>query len=431
VNKSLYNSKYLLQPPKRKRFPSWSFAICGIIILGSIFLIATKEEKKRRKTRYIAPPKKILTLEKKEPLYPEIQTITGKIGKNKTLTHALRRKEIPLKEIYKLINSLETFFDFSQSQPHHRFVLKLRESKIISFEYHASPKEIYIANRKNNGSFKISKKKVAVKTLLKMKGGRIETSLFNAVKKLGLHPSIVTYFVDIFAAQINFFIEQRYNDTFKIIAEEELVDKKFFGYKRVLALEYDGLYTGRVRAFLFKDRKGNEDYYDERGYSLARTLLKTPLRYGKISSHFSRARMHPILRRFKAHLGVDYAAPRGTPIWAMADGVITKMGFNKVSGKFIVIQHKHKLSSHYAHLLRFARKLSPGTFVKQRQIIGYVGSSGRSTGPHLHFSLKYRGRFINPLKFKTKPLRKIPPWSQKRFKTKISTLIKKLERIRF
>src|SRR5581483_7693576 len=165
--------------------------------------------------------------------------------------------------------------------------------------------------------------------------------------------------------------------------------------------------SGTFRAFWFQPKDGTPaGYYTEHGESVVKNLLKTPLKYVRVSSAFARFFFHPILHTEKAHLGVDYAAPAGTPVWATANGKVTAVGPRGGAGNAITIAHANGLESVYMHLQRFARGLAVGQAVRQKQVIGYVGATGLATGPHLHFSLKQNGAFVDPRALK--PAREAP-----------------------
>jgi murein DD-endopeptidase MepM/ murein hydrolase activator NlpD len=168
-----------------------------------------------------------------------------------------------------------------------------------------------------------------------------------------------------------------------------------------LAAEYGGK-VGTFRAFFWAGKGAPRDkpgkYYDEHGLAISKTMLKTPLRYVRISSKFDRKRFHPILHVEKAHLGIDYAAPQGTPVWASASGRVVEVGLKRGSGNTIVLAHTNGLSTRYYHLSRYARGLHVGQQVKQKEVIGYVGMTGLATGPHLHFSVTKNGAFVDPSK---------------------------------
>jgi murein DD-endopeptidase MepM/ murein hydrolase activator NlpD len=232
-------------------------------------------------------------------------------------------------------------------------------------------------------------------------GGTVESSLYESVQKTGESTTLVGQLVELFAWDVNFYIDTHPGDHWKVLIEKQYLGGQFYKYGRVLAAEYGGK-VGTFRAFFWagkdapRDRPGK--YYDAQGQALSKSMLKTPLRFVRISSKFDRKRFHPILHVERAHLGIDYAAPVGTPVWASASGRVVEAGMKHGSGNTVVIAHANGLNTRYYHLSKFARGLHAGQQVKQKDVIGYVGTTGLSTGPHLHFSVTKNGAFVDPSK---------------------------------
>lgn len=175
-------------------------------------------------------------------------------------------------------------------------------------------------------------------------------------------------------------------------------------------------------SFYFTDNSGRSSYYDKNGKSLRKAFLKSPLRYRRISSYFSKRRFHPILKIYRPHYGIDYAAPIGTPVESIGDGRITVIGWKGGYGRYIKIRHNHTHETAYGHLSRFAKGLKKGSKVKQGDVIGFVGSSGLSTGPHLDFSVTKRGRYIDPLKIESPPALRLSTKDKERFNAVITQM---------
>jgi murein DD-endopeptidase MepM/ murein hydrolase activator NlpD len=204
----------------------------------------------------------------------------------------------------------------------------------------------------------------------------------------------------VFAYDLNFYIDTHAGDRFRMIVEKEYLNGEFLRYGRVLAAEYSGK-AGTYRAFHWKPPGKKEGrYFNEKGQSVERTFLKTPLKYSRISSGFNPRRMHPILHVRRGHFGVDYAAPTGTPIWAAAAGKIVFRGRKGGAGNCVIIKHDNGFQSTYMHLSKFRKGQAVGKRVRPKDVIGYVGMTGLATGPHLHFSVKQGGKYVDPLKMK-------------------------------
>jgi murein DD-endopeptidase MepM/ murein hydrolase activator NlpD len=294
--------------------------------------------------------------------------------------------------------ALEHIVDFRRCRPEHKLIVERGENaELKRFEYHPSPTEFVEVSRAEDGSFRAEQIRVKVERTSIARAASVETSIGDGLVGLGLPAGLATFFVEAFEGQINFALQARKGDVFRIIVDEEWADGKFLRYGRVHALEYDGQRTGKVQAFYYDAGNTGGQFYDDSGRAMQGGWLRTPLRYERLSSGYNPRRFHPILKRTVPHLGVDYAAATGTPVWAAADGRVTFAGRKGPNGNLVVIRHGGGFETAYAHLHRIKSGIRPGKFVKQRELIGFVGSTGRSTGPHLHFVLKKYNRCLDPL----------------------------------
>ncbi len=229
--------------------------------------------------------------------------------------------------------------------------------------------------------------------------GVVENSLFESASEIGLHQNVIMQMADIFAYQIDFALDIRQGDRYSIIFEEKFIDDVKIGDGEIIAAEFvnDG---NSHRAIRHKDEESQSQYYTPEGESLRRAFLRTPVKFSRISSKFSRKRYHPILKKWRAHKGVDYAARRGTPVLATADGKVSFAGRKGGYGKMIELKHGRKYRTRYAHLHKFKAGVRSGAKVKQGDVIGYVGRTGWATGPHLHYEFHVNGQHRNPLTVK-------------------------------
>lgn len=229
--------------------------------------------------------------------------------------------------------------------------------------------------------------------------GTIENSLFLAAQRAELPENVTMELAGIFGWDIDFALDIRRGDEFAVLYEDLYLDGKRIGTGNILAAEFTN--NGKTfQAVRYTDAKNHTDYYDASGRSMRKTFLRTPVSFSRISSGFSLGRKHPILNRIRAHKGVDYAASRGTPVKATGNGRIVLRGKKGGYGNTVVIQHGSTYSTLYAHLSRYARGQKTGSRVRQGQVIGYVGSSGLATGPHLHYEFRVNGAHRNPLTVK-------------------------------
>ncbi|MBW2158497.1 MAG: M23 family metallopeptidase [Deltaproteobacteria bacterium] len=294
--------------------------------------------------------------------------------------------------------ALQHIVDFRRCRPEHRLVVERDEAAGLKrFEYHPSATEFVEVTRGEDGLFRAEQIRVKVERTPIARAASVETSIGDGLAGIGLPAGLATFFVEAFEGQINFALQARKGDVFRIIVDEERVDGAFLRYGRVHAVEYDGQRTGKVQAFYYRAGNTQGQFYDDSGRAMQGGWLRTPLRYDRLSSRYNPRRFHPILKRTVPHLGVDYAASTGTPVWAAAEGRVTFAGRKGPNGNLVVIRHGGGFETAYAHLHRIKGGIRRGTFVKQRELIGFVGSTGRSTGPHLHFGLKKYARALDPL----------------------------------
>ena len=324
--------------------------------------------------------------------------VDGVLQKGDTLYEFLVDKDVKKTTISILIEYLEPIMPFNTAMPGDTFALTLDSiENLHRFEYNSGPMETYIIERDPNGELGSFKKEVILQKYWEVISGKVVDSLFNSILSVSETPSLASKFADIFAWKIDFHNEPRKNDKFHMVVEKFCYEGKFMEYGRILAAEYNG-YCGLHQAIFYIDDSGNGDYYDLNGVSIQRAFLRAPLRFNRISSGYSYKRRHPILGIVRPHLGIDYAAPSGTPVWTVADGTVMVAKYMGGNGNQVIIKHMNGYKSYYNHLSRFGRGIKKGVKVRQKQVIGYVGTTGLSTGPHLDYRVKRNNKFINPLK---------------------------------
>lgn len=258
--------------------------------------------------------------------------------------------------------------------------------------------------------------------------GAVESSLWNAMVDNQASPQLAVQLSHIFGWTIDFFGIQK-GDAFRLIYEQEYVEDRALNNFRIIAASFcasDSTYY----AIPFV-QEGEELYYNEKGHSLEGAFLKAPLDYYRISSRFTNSRYHPVLKRYRSHHGVDYAAPTGTPVYAIGSGKVIEKGFQaNGGGNYVKIRHNSTYTTTYMHLSRFAKGLKVGDMVAQKEVIGYVGSTGLSTGPHLDFRVYENGKPINPLTIKSQPKKPISDDNQAAFRAVADSLIHRLAQLK-
>ena len=258
--------------------------------------------------------------------------------------------------------------------------------------------------------------------------GVINSSLAVAMKNAGVPSSVIGNFINIFAYTVDFRSDVKKGDSFKILFDRKVApDGKVVKNGDILYAELN-LGKDKISLYRYEDLNGGVDYYNDKGIVLKRALDKKPMEFrsARISSRFG-WRRHPILKRRILHSGVDYAAPKGTRIYASADGVVKRAQWAGGYGNYVVIRHNSEFSTGYAHMTGFAKGIRPGVRVKQGQVIGYVGSTGRSTGPHLHFEVIKNGKKVDPLKVKAATGTNLAGKDLKRFKSEVAKIVAMME----
>ena len=259
----------------------------------------------------------------------------------------------------------------------------------------------------------------------KTAGGTITRSLYETLDEAGAHPELALSLSEVFAWQIDFFRIRR-GDRFRVLYEARTLDGESLAPGRVIAARFTHRGTDYY-AFRFNGG-ARTDYFDEDGNSVRRALLKSPLRFRRISSRFSRSRLHPVTGRRRAHLGTDYAAPTGTPVRSVGDGTVQVAGYGRANGNWVKIRHNATYTTGYLHLSRIASGVRRGARITQGQIIGYVGSTGLATGPHLHYHFWKHGEPVNALNVELPPVQPVYPQYRAEYERLVATLKPQLDR---
>jgi murein DD-endopeptidase MepM/ murein hydrolase activator NlpD len=269
------------------------------------------------------------------------------------------------------------------------------DGTVVNLCYRRGLRELYKVNLDSSG-YAVAADTIPLTVLTRRVEGVLETCLWEACLEAGEDPQIALKLSDVLGWEIDFVTDPRRGDAFTMIYEELYCEGRKVGLGDVIGAVY--VNEGEEHTAIgFPEPDGTMEYYDPDGNSVRRVFLKSPLNYRRISSYFSNRRFHPILKTYRPHHGVDYAAPTGTPIVSIGDGRVTRAGWNGGFGNYVEIRHNNIYTSCYGHLSKYGRGVRGGVRVKQGQIVGYVGSTGLSTGPHLDFRVKKYGSYVNPL----------------------------------
>ncbi len=325
------------------------------------------------------------------------QMFRSKVKKGDT-AGSLFRAWLGSEEAGKAVKAVKSVFKLNRLRLGNTFSVErsIKDGRILRLMYDIDDEHRLVVRCAEDG-FKASVEVYEFDTKMIRVRGKIETSLFDAVVAAGEDSSLALQLADVFSHQVNFLNEVQEGDTFEVVVEKKYIGSQFRRYGDIIAARFvnDGVL---YEAFRFFDDDGSAHYYAADGSSLETQFLKAPLNFTRISSGYSLHRRHPVFGSLRPHQGVDYAAPRGTPVKALGDGVVTFVGWKRGYGKSIAIKHGGGIETHYAHLSRYAKKLKTGDKVEQGQVIAFVGATGTATGPHLDFRVKKNGKFIDPLK---------------------------------
>ncbi len=328
------------------------------------------------------------------------------LGKGRTLLEALLSHGIGQELGGRIISALRPLVNFRRLKPEDSLEFHHDSSGgLARVVYQQGPVDVVEAWR-DGDAWTAARREVPVERRVVPVAGTLTGSLFESLEALGERAQLVLDFAEIFAWDFDFASDSQPGDRFRMLVEKVFSGDQFVKYGRILVAEYESEGTVHTGIY-FQDREGG-GYFTPAGESLRRAFLKSPLEFTRISSGYSRGRRHPILGGVRPHLAIDYAAPQGTPIWAVADGTVEFAGWHGGNGYTVTLRHRANFKTMYNHLSRFARGIRPGAPVTQRQVIGYVGSTGLSTGPHLDYRILKDGRFVNPLKQTFLPGKPIP-----------------------
>ena len=355
----------------------------------------------------------------------EIERKTVTVKKGDSLSTIFKRLSLSANTLYKIINSGEQAKQLKRIKPGQEITIYLSNNKLDSLHYEMDKVDTLIIKKINNKfTSYLESKEIEVRQ--QFATASIENSLFLAGNKAGLSSAMIMQMAQIFGWDIDFALDVRKGDSFNILYEEKFINDKKFSNGHILSAEF--INKGKsYTAVRFTDKSGHTDYYSEKGMSMRKAFLRTPVAFSRISSRFSYARKHPVLNKTRAHKGVDYAASRGTPIKAVGKGKVVFKGNKGGYGRVIILQHGSKYSNIYANMNSYNKNIKRGTQVKQGQTIGYVGSSGLATGPHLHYEFRVNGVHRNPLTVSLPTAAPIEKKYRNEFQNTADTLIAQLK----
>jgi murein DD-endopeptidase MepM/ murein hydrolase activator NlpD len=370
-----------------------------VMVIGFIFPFGTADKKPVLTAAH--PPKFAYKIS-----IDSLGIVYGKVSGNQSLS-TLLSPFVPGAVIDRIARETKDQFDVRKIRTGNTFariVTRDSAARTLFFIYEINPIDFVVYDLRD--SLRVYKDKKKVTRLIRTSGGTIKSSLWNCFVENRLDVGLGIALSDVYAWTVDFYGLQK-GDHFTVMYEEVFVDNVMIGIDRILAATFFSN-DKEFRAYYF-EQDGKGQYFDENGLSLQRSFLKAPLKFSRISSRFTRSRMHPILRIARPHYGVDYAAPRGTPVVALGDGTVDKAGYHGGYGRLVGIRHNSLYATTYAHLSGYAKGIRPGVRVHQGEVIGYVGSSGLSTGAHLDFRVYKNGQPTDPLKLESPASKPVDP----------------------
>ena len=376
----------------RRHLIAASVVSCCLLILVAYPVSDAKAN--RQISEQLAIPIQAAIIETPAPINiePSLRWVEQSVGSGDSLSTLFSRAKLSALDVYKVTSSKDGKL-LRDLFPGESFRFGINRSGELEELHYIQSRLVSRIYNLENDSYSSELKELEPDTLLSYREGIINDSLYLSGQQANLPDKLIMELANIFAWDIDFVFDIRQGDSFAILFEEQYLDGEMFAVGDIIAASF----TNRGRTYdavRYKDSSGSSSYYTPEGLSMRKAFLRAPLDIFRISSGFNLRRKHPIHKMIKAHRGVDYAAPRGTPVFSAGDGKVTATGYSKANGNYIFVQHGQTYVTKYLHLNK--KKVRRGQTVKQRQVIGTVGSTGYATGPHLHYEFLVNGVHRNP-----------------------------------
>ncbi|MEM9896936.1 MAG: peptidoglycan DD-metalloendopeptidase family protein [Bacteroidota bacterium] len=410
---------------------STSFSYLGKVFLCSVILYNCAQSKKQETANKLSAETDSILLPEPTLLYgieiDSFEVVEGTIKWNQNLSDIVSNFNVDYKQIHLLSQRSEDVYSVRKLKAKAPYTLiherdSMKTLRQFIFEPNAT--EFVVYHFADSVCASLHQKPVITRG--REIAAEIESSVYNSLIDQGASPLLVNQLVDVFAWQVDFFRIDK-GDEFKILFEEDVVDDKIVAIKSIEGAYFK--HRGKEFYAIPYPTGDKMDFYDEEGKSLRKTFLKAPLNYSRISSRYSLRRFHPVQKRYKAHLGTDYAAPRGTPIRTVGDGVVVEAGYHRGNGNYVKVRHNSNYTTQYLHMSKIASGIKKGVQVKQGKTIGYVGSTGLATGPHLCFRFWKNGKQVDALKVDLPSSSGIAPENLDDFKIKMAIVREKLDNL--
>jgi len=355
--------------------------------------------------------------------------IENTIKRNQFLGEILSEYQVSDQQIHNLSIKSKNVYDVRKLEARKKYTLLCSRDSLPRAEYFIyEPNPIDFVIYKLKDSIEVSYNQRTIDTVNTSVAGIIETSLWVTMTDAGADPMLIHSLSEVFAWQVDFYRIQK-GDRFKVLYEQLYVDDEEAGIGKITGAYFN--HNEEDYYAVYFDQGSGISYFDEKGQSLQKQFLKSPLRYKRISSRYTRRRYHPVLKRYKSHLGTDYAAPTGTPIRSVGDGIVEEARYSQYNGRYVKIRHNSVYTTQYLHMSKFGSGIKAGVKVQQGQVIGYVGSTGLANGPHLCFRFWKNGQQVDALNVKLPPSEPVNEDKKEEYEVVMHSVLQKLDSVTF
>ncbi len=416
---------------RRFRFSYYHLVVLGLFAISVVFYLAHRDLSQeltvepKAALMSITPITPTLSF---KPKPPEPTTKEVVIAKNQTFSEVMESQGFDSDTIFQIYEGARDVYDLARLSAGKAFLItRAADDSFAKLEYAIDPfQKLIISNIDNAIHAEIERYSADV--MVHELGGEIQGSLYNTIDKLGEDDELVIRFAEIFEWDVDFFKDLQAGDTFSIVYEKQFVRGEPYGYGKLLAAEL--VNKGKVYQAVGYQHGKDWEYFSPDGKAMKKAFLASPLKFTRISSGFTTRRYHPVLKTYRAHYGIDYAAPSGTPVRAIGKGQVILAGWAGGAGKTIKIRHDRAITTVYCHLSKFASGVRAGASVSQGQVIGYVGSTGLATGPHLDFRYLRNGQYVNFLSVKAPQAEPLSSSEIAQFKSASAAMFDQLQNVK-
>ena len=357
------------------------------------------------------------------------KVIENTIRRNQFLGEILSAYQVTDQQIHDLSMKSRKVYDVRKLEARKKYTILCTRDSMPRAEYFIyEPNAIDYVVYKLKDSIEVNLNQRKIDTVKTSVAGVIENSLWVTMTDAGADPLLIHSLSEVFAWQVDFYRIQK-GDRFKVLYEQLFVDDEEAGIGKIIGAYFN--HNEEDYYAVYFDQGSGISYFDENGQSLQKQFLKSPLRYKRISSRYTRRRYHPVLKRYKAHLGTDYAAPTGTPIRSVGDGIVEEAKYSQYNGRYVKIRHNSVYTTQYLHMSRFGSGIKAGVKVTQGQVIGYVGSTGLANGPHLCFRFWKNGQQVDALNVKLPPSEPVNDDMKDEYDVVMKSVLEQLDSIYF